>query len=194
MNMEIEAKIKVAELASFAEKLKDAGAAFKQAERHHDSYFIDKGDGLSKSDRGLRLRQLDADGERSVFLTYKGPRQGGPFKSREELEVRVDDFETMSAMLVSLGFEKTLEFEKKRRVWLLDGCEVCLDELPVLGSFVEIEGPEEKAISGVLAKMGLAEKEHISEGYSRIMADALKDAGRQSKSVLFGEAGEERGI
>ena len=56
--------------------------------------------------------------------------------------------------------------EKKRRVWQLGGCEVALDRLPLLGDFVEIEGPDDEKIADVQERLGLAYLPHILESYA----------------------------
>ncbi|MCD6175628.1 MAG: CYTH domain-containing protein, partial [Planctomycetes bacterium] len=96
------------------------------------------------------------------------------FKSRPEYETDVGDAEIAEKIFELLGYHKGIVIEKKRGMWLLDGCEVCLDELPQLGYFVEVEGPDEKAISGVLEKLNLHNEPHISRGYASMMSRKLK--------------------
>lgn len=170
MKMEIEAKIKVESLDAISEKLKSLGGQFKADITQRDTYF-DAGAALIKSDRGLRLRCQSAEAAEEIILTYKGPKQKGKFKSRKEIEVVVADFGAMAELLAALGYERTIEFEKKRSLWVFQGCEVCLDELEQLGSFVEVEGADENAINSVLDKLGLAESEHISKTYSKMIAE-----------------------
>ena len=80
----------------------------------------------------------------------------------------------MEKIFDALGYHKRLTFEKKRALWALDRCEICLDELPHLGCFVEVEGPDEDAISGVLEKLNLHNEPHISKGYAAMMSRKLK--------------------
>ncbi|MHC5103080.1 MAG: hypothetical protein ACYSOQ_06655 [Planctomycetota bacterium] len=55
-------------------------------------------------------------------------------------------------------------------LWKLDECEVCLDELPELGCFVEVEGPDEETISSVLRKLSLHNEPHITKSYASMMS------------------------
>jgi len=179
--MEIEAKIKVESLSPVGEKLKSLGAEFRADIIQRDTYF-DASSALVKSDRGLRLRRQVIDGAEEFILTYKGAKQAGKFKSRTEIEVTVADFGAMSELLAELGYEKTLEFEKKRALWSFWACDICLDKLERLGSFVEVEGPSEETINEVLEKIGLAECDHISKTYSEMIKerhnpDVLRDRG-----------------
>ena len=80
----------------------------------------------------------------------------------------------MEKIFESLGYHKRLTFEKKRTVWSLGGCEVCLDTLPQLGCFIEVEGPDEDVISAILQKLGLHNEPHIPNGYASMMSRKLK--------------------
>ena len=87
--------------------------------------------------------------------------------------------------LAAIGYKKALAFQKKRQVWRLDRCEVALDCLPLLGSFVEIEGPDENKIAGVQKKLGLADLRHIPESYAVLMERKLRELGRDDAEVLL---------
>ena len=182
MKTEIEAKLKVDSLEQIAESLKKLGAHFECEFIQRDTYFDVDENALIKSDRGLRLRQQKTGEAEKVFLTYKGPKR---FKSRTEIEVEVGDFTTMAEMLTALGFIIRIRFEKKRRFWLLDDCQIYLDELPLLGCFIEIEGPDEQTIARLLEKLNLSSLDHISKTYSKLMANKLRDIGSDKMEVLF---------
>ena len=61
--------------------------------------------------------------------------------------------------------------EKRRRLWRLGGCEVALDELPTLGSFVEIEGPDDERITDVQARLKLAKLPHVAKSYAQMIME-----------------------
>jgi predicted adenylyl cyclase CyaB len=177
MKLEIEAKIKVTKLEPLAEKLRQLGAEFLQTVREQDLYFNSADGLLKKSDRGLRLRKRTSqvlNSKSEIFLTYKGPRGKSVFKSREEIQVRVDDFDAMKNILLGLGYKEHLTVDKIRQIWQLEQCEICLDDVMHLGTFIEVEGPDEKTIAGILEKLGLDKTEHISKGYAKMTAENLK--------------------
>jgi adenylate cyclase class IV len=58
-----------------------------------------------------------------------------------------------------------------RRLWRLGRCEIALDELPELGYFVEIEGPEEEEIARVQERLGLSDRPHIARSYAHLIAE-----------------------
>jgi adenylate cyclase class 2 len=171
MKIEIEMKIKVDSLGDTVAALDRCGGEFVGEFIERDLFFDgDEGHLLNKG-CGLRLRRRTGGGVESNILTYKGKRQDGKYKARKEIEVEVDSLEDMILLLEELGYERKLEFEKRRKMWALGGCEVCLDELEPLGKFVEIEGPDEDAISKVAAELGLADREHINKGYAVMMSE-----------------------
>jgi adenylate cyclase class 2 len=179
MKLEIEAKVKVGRLEPVAEKLRCCGAKFLQTVCEEDLYF-NSGDGtLVKNDCGLRLRKRQqAKGGRQklkekIILTYKGPRGKSVFKSRQEVQVEVDDFNATKNILLELGYKKHMVVNKIRQIWQLSKCEICLDRVRRLGTFVEIEGPNEKTIAAVMDKLGLDKNAHISKGYARMTAEKL---------------------
>ena len=150
-----------------------------------DCYFNDADDKLIKSGSGLRLRKQCAGDSEKILLTYKGPKQNAKFKTRTEIEIEVNDFDDITDLFAALGYKKILEFEKQRRLWLLDGCEIALDTLPMLGDFIEIEGPDENAIAGVLQKLKLSHLPSIDQSYAKLMSNKLDESGVRKTKVLF---------
>ncbi len=176
MKLEIEAKIKVDNLDLIVHRLVQAGATPVSTVWEEDIYFDTASSTLLNNDCGLRLRKRITKGKGEQFiLAFKGPRQDSAFKSRSEIETTLSSHQAMVLILEQLGCHRSLRVEKKRRIWQLDTCEICLDDVQELGQFVEIEGPSETAVAAVLEKLGLDPKAHISEGYARLIAKALSD-------------------
>ncbi|HEX3357049.1 MAG TPA: class IV adenylate cyclase [Tepidisphaeraceae bacterium] len=188
MPVEIEAKIKVPDHASLREKLKSLGAE-KIGEFFETNTFFDTDDhALRDGDRGLRIRSNRniATNDEKFIVTLKGPRLRGELKSREEYEVGVDDAEKMAAVFGQLGYYAVLSFEKRRERWMLEGCHVELDELPHLGTFVEIEGDGEASVMKVRERLGLSDRPLINEGYIALLMAHLKERDETSRKITFG--------
>ena len=116
MATEIEAKIKVPDLAVVREKLRTAGATRMGKELETNSFFDTSDHALQSSDRGLRIRvAVDETGQSRCTVTMKGPMQKGRFKTREETEFSADDPEPVSKVLENLGYHLTLSFQKRRK-------------------------------------------------------------------------------
>jgi len=170
MCTEIEAKLKVDSLGEIERKLPELGAELQAEQLQIDFFFDDVNSTLTKSDRCLRLRkQIVGKGE-SFFLTYKGAKEKSNLKKRQEIEFEIKDADSVRKLLSALGYEQVLAIEKKRRLWQLGDCEVALDRLPLLGDFVEIEGPDEEKIATVQKSLGLTDLPHIAESYASLVA------------------------
>ena len=168
MCVEIEAKLKVNSLLEVEQKLAEVGADFQAEQLQTDFLFDDANATLTTADRCLRLRRQSVAGGERYFLTYKGAKEKSDFKKRQEIEIEIIEAESAQKLLSALGYEKVLVVEKKRRLWQLGGCAVALDQLPLLGDFVEIEGPNNKVIAKVQQSLGLAELTHIEKSYAQL--------------------------
>ena len=172
MPTELEAKLKIDSHDAVRRALTAAGAQPVTSVLEHN-HILDKPDGSFRAQgRALRVRHCTArqGPAPAATLTYKGPTQAARFKSRTELQVEVADADTTLAILQSAGFVVVLLFEKRRETWRLDDCLVELDELPMLGHYVEIEGPTENAIRNAQRQLGLDHLDHIRPGYVTLLA------------------------
>jgi len=185
MDTEIEAKLKVESLELVERSLSALGAEFLAEQLHRDYYFDDENSSFKNSDRALRLRQQIISGSEKNLLTYKGPKQKDDFKKRNEIEVEVTDRNLAEQLLFVLGYKRSLVFQKNRRLWQLGKCTVAMDQLPLLGSFVEIEGPDDKTIADVQKRLGLADCRHIVASYADLMEQKLRQLGKNEREVFF---------
>ena len=185
MHTEIEAKLKVDSLKELERKLSEVSAEFLGEQLQTDTYFDDADGSLKSGDGALRLRRQRTGKKEQSFLTYKGPKQKDDFKKRQEIEIEVGDADSVEELLSALDYEEALVFEKRRRVWRLDDCIVCLDELPLLGNFVEIEGPGGESIAGVQKKLDLSDLPHVVESYACLMQQKIHQLGTNQKQVLL---------
>jgi len=185
MCTEIEAKLKVDSLPQVERKLAELGAEFLAEQLQRDYYFDDDKSSFRNSDQALRLRQQVTAGSEKNLLTYKGPKQNDNFKKRQEIEVEIEDHEPGEQLLCALGFKRVLVFEKKRRIWRLANCVVAVDRLPLLGGFVEIEGPDDEKIAGVQRDLGLSDLPHIVQSYADLMEEKLRQLGKKQREVFL---------
>ena len=187
MSVEIEAKLKVESLEPVRERLVAADAEFLRAVTERNLHF-DSADGrLRAADSVLRIRSVvvHRGAEAPSKLTYKGARLPGKVKRRTEIELDIADAPTAGRLLEALGFTLVSEIEKRRETWRLGSCHVELDEVPYLGTFVEIEGPDEKAIAVVQEALGLAHLSHIKEGYVALLLDHCRRNNLPIRQIAF---------
>lgn len=185
MYIEIEAKLKVDSLEEIAARLSNLGAEFCHRAVQTDCFFDDAQNSLTSADKCLRLRRELIDDEERIFLTFKGSREKSRLKKRQEIQIQLQDADAAEQLFGALAFERRLVFQKKRQLWRFADCAIALDELPLLGEFVEIEGPEEKKIADVQKKLDLAHLPHISDSYAFMMRRQLARSGPQKQEVLF---------
>ncbi|MBC8470195.1 MAG: class IV adenylate cyclase [Planctomycetes bacterium] len=174
MCTEIETKLKVDSLSEVEHKLGELGAKFMAEQLQTDYFFDDVNATLTKADRCLRLRKQIVEESESCFLTYKGAKEKSNLKRRQEIESEINDADSVYKLLLALGYEQVLIVEKKRCLWQLGNCEVALDRLPLLGDFVEIEGPNEEEITNVQNNLGLNGLPHISKSYASLLKERLQ--------------------
>jgi adenylate cyclase, class 2 len=187
MPVEIEAKMKVDSLADLADRLRDRGATHLGQRLEVNAFFDTSDRTLLAADQGLRLRvATDLQTNQSTcVLTHKGPNQHGPLKTREETELSVADADAAERLLARLGYSRMISFEKRRDSWQLADCHIELDEVPYLGSFVEIEGPSDASILKLRALLGLADRPLIRASYIAMLADYLQERGDLRTEIGF---------
>ena len=185
MATETEAKIKVSDLGVVAARLHvlgatDEGAVFER------NWVLDRPDGeIMKAGALLRVRNTGGPGG---VLTVKHRTAGGEFKTREEVETRVDSCELLLRQLETLGFRVGWIYEKRRATWLWRDCVVTLDECPEMGGFVEIEG-EAEAIRRAAADIGLDPDSHIDDNYLGVWMKYLAARGEAPRDMVFPHTG-----
>jgi len=168
MCTEIEAKLKVDSIKQIEDRLKQLGAEFIEEQQQTDYYFDDENRTLTKADKCLRLRREIVRNSETRFLTYKGPKQKDNYKKRKEIEIKITTPDAVRILLNELGYKIACTVGKKRIIWKFQNCIVALDSLPSLGSFVEIEGPDNRQIENVQKKLELHNLKHITQSYAEL--------------------------
>lgn len=122
---------------------------------------------FAATDEALRLSSRGGKND----ITYKGPKLDARSKARREIVVPVEEADAAREMLEALGFRAVREVRKTRAHYRAAGFEVALDDVPGLGTFVEIErmlpegadrGAVEKEAFALLASWGITQTERRS--------------------------------
>jgi predicted adenylyl cyclase CyaB len=160
---ELEQKFRIYEPEALRKKLRQMGAVKGSSGMEHNELF-DMGGALQEKNQILRLRY---HGKEEAWLTFKGPRMKDEFKKRLELETPIH-FETMKQILVILGYRVVDTYRKQREEYIAGLAKVCLDYLPRIGWFCEIEGrgPE---IRKMMQKLGLDESQREERSYRKLL-------------------------
>jgi adenylate cyclase class 2 len=169
-SMEIEVKFFLTDIADTRNKILELGAESMGKFHETNIRFEDRQNSLRRRNALLRLRMDDR-----ARLTYKSePEVKDPnFKVYRELEVVVDDFETMETILNSLGFINAQKYEKHRETMRLGDARFCLDQMP-FGDFLEIEAPGD-VILKMADALGMRWEDRILHNYLK-MFEMIKKA------------------
>ncbi|MCJ7543592.1 MAG: class IV adenylate cyclase [Phycisphaerae bacterium] len=191
MAREIEMKFRLPRLTAVARRLRALGAKRLHTVLQDDWYFDTPRRRLLRQGCGLRLRRVSllragvgALAPRAE-LTYKGPaRRRAKAKVRPEHQTHLDDPAGIEAALAACGLRPMLRLQKRRATYRLGGCVVAMDELPVLGCFVEIEGPNQAAIERLRRRLALTGRP-IRSHYVKLLQSRCARAGRQCLQAAF---------
>ncbi len=158
--LEQEVKLRFASLEAARQAVTTAGGRLVRSRRLQGDRFLDTSDlRLSGAKLALRLRR-EPD---LTTITYKGVVQGGPVKSREEIETTVADADQLELLFERLGFTEQWRFEKHREDYLIGAALVLIDDTTA-GVFVEIEATPE-LIETTAALLGKTPADYILSSY-----------------------------
>jgi predicted adenylyl cyclase CyaB len=181
MPLEIEIKLRAPSLDAIRQSLKDRGAKYIGL-FHETNIFFDRPDrSLRAADTGLRIRIAYKQGNpATTLLTFKAAKQDSQLRSREAYDVYLEPGDQAIPLLNGLGFVRTSSFEKRRESWEFGDCKIELDELPIFGTFVEIEGPSEEIVLKVQNDLALQHLEIEKKSYAamvgqHVAANTVKD-------------------
>jgi adenylate cyclase class 2 len=191
MSFEVELKYRVADLGPITRELELLGARVEPAVAMEDVYFGHPCRDFKARDEAFRIRRIGEENR----ITYKGPKQGGPTKTREELELSFEGgregYRKLATLLERLGFVAVAAIPKLRRAAHVSvgkppiALEVALDEVAQLGLYVEVEAWVESAaelpiaqaaVTEFAGRLGLTEVEPRS--YLRMMLELREGEGQ----------------
>jgi adenylate cyclase, class 2 len=172
--LEIEMKFAVDDFAAIVQQLSKWQAKVQPTIEEADHYFNAPDRDFGRTDEAFRLRTV---GEQNR-MTYKGPKQPGPAKTRTEIEIGIEPgaraAEQFRQLVQKLGYRATAVVKKRRTVYDFESdgfvLQACCDEVETLGRFIEIEivaEPEKKqraeaVLLDVARELGLAASERRS--------------------------------
>lgn len=138
-----------------------------------DEYYDSSDNQLRNQDLVLRIRTIG--NERMIAL--KSPRVQLPsgMSKRIELEFSSTDGSKVEEQLKQQGLKAYQIQEKERWTFVHDDSEILLDRLPFIGSFVEIEGPDEKTIQEIVKSLSLTSHEVVLKNYGELMRSKFKE-------------------
>jgi adenylate cyclase class 2 len=188
MPLEIEIKIKIPDHDPIRRLLRRHSAKPIEYVRETNIFFDRPDHSLRKANTGLRVRLSipikskirNQKSKMTALLTFKGPPAKKGLRSREAFDLHITPYEQLIPLLTALGFQQLFLFEKIRESWLLAKCRVELDTLPYFGTFLEIEGPSEKAVHRVQKMLGLQSLPQEKTSYAAMTGNYLANTHRKA--------------
>ncbi len=196
--IEVEIKVRISYPEAISIKFKNHGGIYKLSLDHEDVYF-NMPEGLrdfKETDEALRLRKsiefnkFDEAIEKKInyYLTYKGKKMDKSTKTREEIDVKIEDFEKMRNLLKLLGFQEIFTVKKERELYEFKyrtyNIEALIDYIPILDQhFIEVEcllkssenlESSRKVLFEFLNLFDIKKEESIRKSYLELIDDKLK--------------------
>lgn len=190
---EVEIKVQIHDLDTFRELVYYHGGVYKISLLHEDIYFNmpEELRDFRNTDEALRLRksdEFDKNNENIAFdskcyLTYKDKKLDSKTKTRQEIEVNIDNLDKMKEILKILGFREVITVQKERELYEIifhdEKIELLLDYIPKLKQYfmeLEIVVPMLEDIErarGVLFKIlevfNISKKDSIRKSYLELI-------------------------
>ncbi|MBI9049349.1 MAG: class IV adenylate cyclase [Anaerolineaceae bacterium] len=181
--IEQEAKFRISDPLGIRIRLEQMGAELVLDHQQEVNTRFDQPDGSMKTAHEvLRLRV-----DQNVRLTYKGPAvEGTEVSVRKEIEMVVDNAETATAFLESLGYKAIEKYEKFRTTYHLEDTEIVLDELPY-GHFLEIEGQNEEDIRQIAEVLKLDWEKRCKLSYLELFYRIKEKRGLDHNHLSFAD-------
>lgn len=196
--LEVEIKVKISNPNLIRKKFEEQNGVYKSSLLHEDTYFnMPKGlRNFKKTDEALKLRKSikfnkanrEDTNKITYFFTYKGQKLDTATKSRQEIEVRIEDLDKFRDILKILGFQEIFTIKKERELYYFKfknfSIKALIDFLPILKQhFIEVELISDsienlefyrETLFDFLNLFGIKKEESIRKSYLELIADKFK--------------------
>ena len=170
--LNVEIKAKCSDASFIRNYLLSGGADFKGVDEQTDTYF-------NVANGRLKLREGNIENN---LIFYERTNQAGPKQSHFNL-VKVEDAKGLKEVLTKSNGVKIV-VHKKREIYYIDNVKFHIDEVPGLGSFIEIEAGNVTAdlsqaqlkeqCDFYLKELGVKEEDLIELSYSDMLIARVK--------------------
>ncbi|WP_409200022.1 class IV adenylate cyclase [Methanobrevibacter sp. DSM 116169] len=137
--IEVEIKAKINNVDEIKSKINNLNIKKFKEELQEDLYFQSPIVDFAKTDEALRIRKTVENNIANIFITYKGPKIDSESKTREEIEMDIEDSEKASKILKRIGFTPVRCVKKRREYYQYEECILSLDFVEGLEPYMEIE-------------------------------------------------------
>lgn len=185
---EIEIKLKVNDPHVLKQRLKECGFMVVERRYFESNIVFDYRD--SHLRRARSLLRLRNKGNRHI-LTFKGPpHSSNSYKIRPEIEMEVDEGNTLQRILEAIGLRPAFRYEKYRTVYAEKGQRkmakmplLVYDETPI-GPYIELEGPG-GWIDRQARRLGYRKEDYITVSYAALFRKQCRSKRVKAKDMVF---------
>ncbi len=171
--MEVEIRAKISNIEELERKIQDMGAKYVKEHNLYDRYFgaIELYEKIGYSFL-VRIRKSNND----YLLAVKSAKQeiDGCWK---EYEFPIENPETYTEMLKTMGLENIINIEKLRKEYKLNNITIIIDKFKKYGDFLEVEiiteKPDKSTLFDFLEKLGIKKEEIIEKGYVSLFLEQM---------------------
>lgn len=174
---EIEIKAKLINREKITDNLKQLGCTFEKPITQEDIIYvknIGSMEAFRSNDVFLRIRLKNKE---KILFTIK-KRMTNDLDTIEH-EVEISSKTEMEQALFLMGYKEAVRVSKTRVITHHNGCEICIDDVNELGSFIEMEKLTEDGNSEVIQEelfqffesIGIDRKDRVHSGYDILMLE-----------------------
>lgn len=132
---EIEVKYRLDNVNELISRLEKLGCKISNIEDQKDTVYVTNLKNINFKPGSIFLRVRKNNDK----IELNAKKHHHMMQSREEVEFEVSSYEDANHFLELIGFKKWVEVVKKRIHTTYENCNICIDEVDSLGSFVELE-------------------------------------------------------
>lgn len=173
---EIEVKYQLEDRNKFLKKLEALGCEISEVNHQKDTIYVSDVNHIENTPGSIFLR-VRKDNDKIELNAKKHEKV---MQARTEVEFGVSSYSDANKFLELIGFQKWVEVSKKRVHTFYKDCNICIDEVDTLGSFVELEyvvddkEEEEKVlekIEEIAKEIGIDTKRVVNQYYDEMIAE-----------------------
>jgi adenylate cyclase class 2 len=193
--IEVEVKVQISDPVLMRNQFEENQGVYKFSMIHEDTYYnMPKGlRDFKQTDEALRLRKSSRFDKRNhekihdleYNITYKGKKFDTITKTREEIDIRIEDIKKMKILLDSLGFQEVFTVKKERELYEFkfknSQIGALIDYLPSLNQhFIEVECLTEskekldesrELLFNFLSLFGIQKEDSITQSYLELILE-----------------------
>lgn len=172
---EIEIKARLKNPEEVIEKLKSLGCVFEDPITQRDVVYAENVGTLEIFRANKVFLRIRVKNNSKILFTLK--KRGVNDLDSLEHEVEISSKEEMEQIIALIGYREAVQVNKIRTITHYNGCEICIDDVENLGTFIEMEkltesGDSEKIqeeLFKFFESLGISRTDRAVSGYDILM-------------------------